>query len=37
VRKKSIFWQKRSPNCVFYGHSTLLVIMQHDRWVRREG
>jgi hypothetical protein len=25
------------PNCDFYGRSTFSVIMQPDRWVRREG
>jgi hypothetical protein len=37
ARKIIRFWQKRSPNCDFYGRFTFLVITQPDGWVRREG
>jgi hypothetical protein len=37
VTKIIRFWQKRSPNCDFYGRSTFLVITQLDGLVRREG
>jgi hypothetical protein len=35
--KNNSFFAETLPKLRFYGRSTFLVIMQLDRWVRREG